>query len=141
MKLSFKNSKTEAFYAELKRLVDKGPTNSEGLFCLAKAALSAKLWGEARTHLEQMIKLYPAKRAFALFAQLESQEFPEEVDRQAKWLSQISNAASDPIWQCSSCKHEYSSWLAICNSCKTLGSINWRSAANNSIPLKQLTAA
>ena len=128
---SKKASTAEEFYTEVERLAGQELTNSETIYCLALTAMQAKLWGQARKHLKQLVGLYPTKRVFMLLMQLEAQEFPGEKTKQDGWLVQMTTAKSDPGWSCSSCGAHQLTWRAVCSSCKSLGSINYGAKDSN----------
>lgn len=72
-------------YQVAEKLVKKNKENSESLLFLSRIALKAKLWGEARSHLMQLLKQNPSPEAYGLFASLELEEH-HNWQAALKWL-------------------------------------------------------
>jgi len=79
----------------VQRLTEVNPTSPEGHLALAEAALDAKLWGQARTHLERVLAERPSHRVLALLARLEREENKDEAKALA-WLSKAGALAPEP---------------------------------------------
>ncbi|MEO0036664.1 MAG: hypothetical protein RLZZ501_2687 [Pseudomonadota bacterium] len=80
----------------VKRLVEVNPTSAEGRLALAEAALDAKLWGQARTHLQQVLAQRPSHRVLTLLARLEREENKDEAAALA-WLAKAGALAPDAV--------------------------------------------
>lgn len=104
-------------YVWSKRLASFAPHHPETKRMLGKAALDAKLWGEARAHLK-------AARAYRLLAKLEQQETGNE-SRAREWLELAADAPPRPAWTCESCGHIAPSWTALCPNCRNFNSLIW----------------
>jgi HemY protein len=76
----------------LERLVKANPDGNAGHLALAEAALAAKLWGQARTHLELVAEREPGARVFTLLARVERDERKDEGAAQA-WEAKAAQAA------------------------------------------------
>jgi HemY protein len=61
-------------YQAATELVKEKSKSSENLFFLAEMALKAKLWGEARNHIKELVKLDPRAKVYELLAALELEE-------------------------------------------------------------------
>lgn len=131
----------EGFYAEIERLAEQNSNNVEALYCLALTALQAKLWGQARKHLQKLLAIGPTKRVFMLLMQLEAQEFPDDKPKQDSWLLKLSTATHDPSWHCSSCAHHHADWQAICDRCHALGTVDYGLGSHQSNNTALLPAA
>ena len=86
LKISSPRGDTEAYQAT-QNLVKDNPKNPESLLLLARIALQAKLWGEARKHLTDLLKIKGAATsdAYHLFAKLELTEH-QNSKAAIKWL-------------------------------------------------------
>ncbi|CCG42008.1 heme biosynthesis protein HemY [Magnetospirillum molischianum] len=80
----------------VQRLVEVNQSSSEGQLALAEAALDAKLWGQARTRLNQALSERPSHRVLTLLARLEREENKDEKAALA-WLAKAGALAPDPV--------------------------------------------
>ena len=114
--------------AQLKRygrLTEVFPDHRESHLALAESALAAKLWGEARRHLQNAAGEEPSVRVCHLMAKLEE---AEHGDSQAArdWLERSLTAPLDPTWVCSSCGARNPEWSAHCGVCDVFDSVAWQ---------------
>lgn len=130
-----KSGMTEAEgLARLKRLGSLTATNRdhpESHLALARAALDAHLWGEARRHLK--IAAGPdgldgndiGETVCRLMARLEEQE---NGDREAAhtWLARAARAPKDPAWTCTACGAVSPAWSARCGACEGFDTLAWQ---------------
>ncbi len=114
------------------RLVKANRDHPESRIGLARAALAARLWGEARTHLgaltggEGVTEAYNQEaRVCRLWAELEDAEHAD-ADAARRWLSLASHAETDPTWVCGGCGNAVDEWSAICGNCGAFDSFTWR---------------
>lgn len=101
----------------------------ESHLAMARAALDAKLWGEARRHLTEARNtgtgVGNSARWCRLMAEVEEAEHGNtEAARQ--WLSKAADAPPDPGWVCDNCGATAPGWNAICGHCGRFGTIDWR---------------
>ncbi len=116
----------------LQRLLELRPGHPEGHMAMAEAALAAKLWGEARSHLDQAKEYYdapgegeaPPARLYRLFARSE-EEGNGDGAAAARWLARAGEAAGDGRWICSECGHGYASWAPSCPGCQSFDTLSW----------------
>ncbi len=109
----------------LEKLVKVNPDAVDGHIALGEAALNAKLWGQARTHLTLAANQRAGAAVFFLLAKLEHQEHQDEQAAQA-WLAQGAAAPQDPAWICGHCGHKADQWSAICPQCGEVDRLEWR---------------
>jgi HemY protein len=64
-------------FQEAQKLVKENPKHPESLLLLGRTALQAKLWGEARTFLADLLKHRPTADVYQLLARLELEEKQE----------------------------------------------------------------
>lgn len=107
------------------RLHGFNPGNPDSDIAVARAALDADLWGQARKHLEVAGGDDPAARICRMMADLEEAEHGNSA-KARQWLVRASLADPDPAWVCASCGHTVESWSATCGNCHGFDSLAWR---------------
>lgn len=86
VKISKPKGDIEAYQAASQLMMQKSKS-SESLLFLAETALKAKLWGEARNHLKELIKLDPRAKVYKHLAALELEE-NQNSNAALSWLYQ-----------------------------------------------------
>ncbi len=102
----------------LEKLIATNPSHPLSHTVIAEAALRARLWGQARNHLNQVVENNPTARVFRLLAQLEQGEFKDQAAAQ-RWLNRAIDATAEPTWTCTRCGHSTAEWSLTCPSCAT----------------------
>ncbi|OJW51097.1 MAG: hypothetical protein BGO67_12265 [Alphaproteobacteria bacterium 41-28] len=74
-------------FQEAQTLVKDNPKHPESLFFLARIALQAKLWGEARAFLTELLKQNPTADVYQLLSHLELEE-KHNGKAALKWLEE-----------------------------------------------------
>ncbi len=74
-------------FQEAQTLVKNNPQHAESLLFLARMALNAKLWGEARVFLTELLKQNPTTHVYQLLSRLELEEKHNWKDA-LKWLEE-----------------------------------------------------
>lgn len=113
--------------AQVKRfenLIDSNPDHVESHLALADTALSAELWGQARTHLEKALESGITPRLCRLMATLEEAQF-QDRDKAQHWLAQTAMAEPDTTWLCGSCGAESVTWQVRCGKCGAFNALVW----------------
>ena len=110
---------------EVQKLVAGSPNHAESHLALAEAALEARLWGQARSHLEAALAERPTARACRLRAHLEEAE-KGDAAAVREWLARAAEAEPDPAWVCQSCGAVFADWHPLCKRCKEFDSLDWR---------------
>lgn len=108
-------------------LAQKNPDHIESHIALARAALAAELWGEARKHLEAVGAgdgLEPPARVCRMMADLKERE-NGDLTKAREWLVRAGSAEDDPKWVCGSCGNTVSEWTAHCGNCQEFDSYAW----------------
>ncbi len=111
--------------SRLKHLVAVNPEHPESHLVLAEASLAARLWGEARRHLQAAGGAEPSARVCRLMAKLEEAEHGDEAAAR-RWLERAGTAPADPTWVCESCGATAGDWSSHCAVCDAFDAINWR---------------
>ncbi|WP_448190335.1 heme biosynthesis HemY N-terminal domain-containing protein [Azospirillum sp. sgz301742] len=107
------------------KLAAQKPGNVEGHLAVARAALDAELWGEARSHLMKALEVQPSRRVYHLLADLERSEHGSEEAARG-WLVQAASAAPDPAWTCRSCGAVSQEWAGLCGNCNAFDTLEWK---------------
>lgn len=100
------------------------PSSAAAKFRYALAAMSAQIWGEARTILKQLAETNPRESVFLALSDLEIRQFKDD-ERANGWLREAAAAQQDEQWSCNQCHSEHASWSAICGNCGAFNSIDW----------------
>ncbi|HXV26305.1 MAG TPA: heme biosynthesis HemY N-terminal domain-containing protein [Alphaproteobacteria bacterium] len=100
---------------------------------LAAAAMGARLWGEAKRHLEVALELGATARAYRMLAELEEGE-RGDPEAAARWLRKAAEAAPDPAWVCERCGAAHQSWSARCEGCGSFATLAWRQPNRTEAP-------
>ncbi|HEY9078537.1 heme biosynthesis protein HemY [Magnetovibrio sp.] len=109
----------------LEKLLSFKPGAVEGHIAIAEAALEAKLWGQARTHLGAAMEAGRlTRKVFTLMAELEDQDRSDK-DQVRHWLARAATAAADPLWVCTNCGHVTQEWSTHCPKCRTFDPMVW----------------
>jgi HemY protein len=119
-----------------KRLVAANPTHPESRILLAQVALDAGLTGEARHQVEiaEGEGLHQ-RRLCLLLAEIEEQDRGDtEAGRlaQREALRRAATAEPDPHWQCTNCHADHVAWHPKCDTCGSIGTIQWLSGVRTS---------
>ncbi len=105
------------------------PDDRESHLLLARTALDAGVWEEARRHLEAARHAgLNQRRMWLMLAELEEEERGDtEAGRlaQREALRQASRADPDPEWRCAACHTPQASWRPACPVCLAPGSLVW----------------
>jgi HemY protein len=117
---------------QMDRLAAANPEHVESRLAQARAALAARLWGEARRHLETLgARLGDSAapvppRVCRLMAELEEAQHDDMAAARA-WLARAaSTPALDSAWVCGACGGEAAEWSATCPSCHAFATLTWR---------------
>jgi len=81
----------------LRTLAALRPGEVEGRLAIARAAIDARAFDEARTELKAVIAARPTQRAFLMMADLDETEHGD-MGRVREWLGRAVRAPRDPAW-------------------------------------------
>jgi HemY protein len=116
----------------VEKLAGTRPEHPESRLALAAAALEARLWGEARRHLEAMGAgdtdgaAPPTPRVCRLMAALEQGQH-EDHGAASGWLARAAATSNlDPTYVCDACGMESAGWSPLCPHCRAFDSLSWR---------------
>lgn len=105
---------------ELTRLSSGG---EEGAVALARAAIEAHAWQEARDELRPYAALAPRARICTLMAEIEEGEHGDR-GRVREWLARAIRAPRDPAWTADGIVSE--NWLPVSPASGELGAFRWK---------------
>ncbi len=114
-----------ARYQRFRKLCSYNPGHEESHLALARAALDAKLWGEARNNLAKLASSELSRRLCLTMAELEEKEH-QDMATAHYWLSRAAAADPDPAWVCCACGTVPAAWSALCGSCGAFATLDWR---------------
>jgi HemY protein len=115
------------------RLGEMNRSTRDARLELAEVAMTARLWGEARRHLEMAMELGATVRTYRMMAELEEQERGDS-EAAARWLRKAAEAAPDPAWICERCGAAHPQWSARCQSCGGFATLAWRQQNRAELP-------
>lgn len=130
----------ETALARLKRceeLTSHNPEHPESRLALARASLAARLWGEARRHVEAAAggggpdpaNLPP--RLCRLMAEIEEAQHGDAIAT-AAWLKRAAaSGKADPAFICAACGAATPSWSPLCPQCRGFDTLEWRNARDS----------
>lgn len=112
------------------KLLALNPGAPDGHIAVAVAALEAKLWGQARTHLKAALDAGRTTRTvYTLMARLEEGDVGAKRTGEQRsahdWLARAAAASADPAWVCSECGHVDAHWAPHCPKCHTFDAFTW----------------
>jgi HemY protein len=113
----------------LGKLVARNPGHAESHLARGRAALEARLWGEARRHLEAAagpggLDGNPRETICRLMAELEESE-RADIEAARAWLARAATAPPDPAWVCGTCGASAASWRPRCGNCESFDTLAW----------------
>lgn len=115
--------------AAAQRLAANNPQAEESHLAVAEAALAARLWGEARRHLELAAAGAsaggPSRRICRLMARLEESETGDTAAARS-WLDRAVAAPSDACYVCARCGGDSADWQPLCRHCGSFDTLAWR---------------
>ncbi len=107
------------------RLLEKNPDRYDGHVAAAEAALNAKMWDSARTHLGKALAIRPSARVYQLLAELAQKEHGDTAGAR-DWLEKAASAPRDAHWACERCRTSVPGWRGICPSCGAFDTMEWQ---------------
>ncbi len=109
----------------IQRLMNLRDDHPESHIAVARVSLAARLWGEARRHLELAATESRPARVLRLFADLEEQE-SGDLKAARGFLDETASADPDHGWYCDSCGSVAEKWHACCDNCGGFATLEWR---------------
>ena len=112
----------------MERLAAANPGHAESHLALAEAAVEARLWGEARKHLDPVLRdglsegfEGRAARLMAAVAEGEGDDHAAARD----WLMRAATAGPDRAWVCTGCGNAVPDWTITCGNCGAFDGYAW----------------
>ncbi|MEQ8697905.1 MAG: heme biosynthesis HemY N-terminal domain-containing protein [Bauldia litoralis] len=101
------------------------PDHRDTHLAMARAALDAKMWGQARRHLQAGGREKPDAAYCRLFAELEQSE-KGDIAAARDWLARAADAPPGPSWLCDDCGATAREWSALCGHCGAFDTLHWK---------------
>ena len=109
----------------LENLARYNKDHQESHLAIAKSALAAGMWLEAREHLEAASGTNPSARICRYMAELvEAENGDDETSRE--WLRRATTTDPDPAWVCDACGNTVAEWEPICGQCEKFDTFSWK---------------
>jgi HemY protein len=113
----------------VEKLASYNKDHEESHLAIAKSALVAEMWQEAREHLTEVSDVtngeVPSARVCRYMAELEDGE-NHDVEASREWLKKAAIADPDSAWNCTHCGQVMADWEPVCNHCESFDSLEWR---------------
>lgn len=121
-----KNNDEVEVYRFLEKLTDLSPNHYESLIIIAQAGINARLWGQAKQHLNKLLDICETQFGCKLMATLEELQNPQQnLDKVRYWWQRALSAGLDSQWYCRNCNAVFVEWDIICNHCGVVDQIDW----------------
>lgn len=111
----------------MKRLAELRANHPEGSMAIARAAIDAHEWPEARSALGGMMRANPTERVCLLMAEIESGENGDQ-GRSRAWLTRALSAPRDPVWTADG--QVFDRWLPVSPISGRLDAFEWKVVAD-----------
>ena len=115
----------------VRRLADIRANHPEGAMAVARAAIDAHEWQEARNALGGPMRANPSERVCLLMAEIEEGEHGDE-GRVRAWLTRALSAPRDPVWTADG--QVFDRWAPVSPVTGRLDAFEWRVAAERLPP-------
>jgi HemY protein len=113
----------------LEKLAEYNKSHEESHLAIAKSALNAGMWQEAREHLKEVLdaqnEALPPARVCRYMAELEEGE-KHDIEASREWLKKAAVAEPDSAWNCRDCGQIIAIWDALCSHCGGFDTWEWR---------------
>jgi HemY protein len=109
----------------VRELAAKTPSNREARIAVARAAIDARAWDEARKALEPLVEDDLSERVCVLMARIEKSE-KGDTGRVRQWLARAVTAPRDPTWVADN--QASNSWAPVSPVSGRLDAYEWREA-------------
>ncbi|HTV88837.1 MAG TPA: heme biosynthesis HemY N-terminal domain-containing protein [Stellaceae bacterium] len=120
--------------AAVQKLAAHNPRSVESRLAAAEAALDARLWGEARRHLDPDVataaasgadREQPSRRLCLAMARLE-EGASGDLAAARRWLDRALGAPPEPSYICRRCGAAAAQWQALCQACGAYDTLAWQ---------------
>lgn len=109
----------------MEKLVATAADHRESHLALARAAMEAELWGEARRHLKAAEGAQAGEGVCHMMAELEEAEHGDR-SKAHDWYQRAALAPADPTWVCDECGATAELWGARCGACGAVDTMQWQ---------------
>jgi len=117
--------------ARARSLAAREPESVEGPIAIARAALEARAFGEARAALAPLLEDRPSQRVCVLMAEIENAENGDR-GRVREWLTRAVGAPRDPAWTADG--FVSAEWRPISPVSGRIDAFEWRTPVEGSLP-------
>jgi HemY protein len=111
-------------YRLVENIIGKKSDSRASHIILATLAIAAKLWGQARLHIN-ILNERPTQLVYSLLADLERAEHPNHSQAISDYLKLAVQGIPEGEWVCHNCHTAQLSWNVFCPSCQAFDQIKW----------------
>ncbi|AIK96922.1 heme biosynthesis protein HemY [Candidatus Odyssella acanthamoebae] len=115
-------------YRLVENIIGKKLDHRASHVILATLAIAAKLWGQARLHIN-ILNERPTQLVYSLLADLERAEHPNHSQTISDYLKLAVQGMPEGEWVCHNCHTTQLSWNVFCPSCQAFDQITWETQA------------
>ena len=116
-------------YRTMEKLIANQADHPESQISLARGAMKAQLWGQAKEHLDHLLSHGYTRTGCTLMAELMEQQYPGKFDLAREWWQRALQHSEDYEWQCNSCYSHFANWQLICSHCQAIDQVHWQQTA------------
>ncbi|SON53879.1 heme biosynthesis-associated TPR protein [Hartmannibacter diazotrophicus] len=121
-----------------KHLAQLRPNNVEGMLAIARQAIDAREFGEARNALTQALRTAPTQRVCMMMAELEEAEHGDR-GRMREWLGRAVHAPADATWTADGVTAD--DWAPVSPVTGHLDAFEWKVPTTSTGPAKVIDGA
>ena len=124
---------THERYRRFKALAAANPGHAESRLQRVEKALAADHADDVAGDLETLLRTAPTARTFRLKAEAVRRRAAKDGSAAAgeqadSWLARAAAVPAEPGWVCATCGAHRASWTAVCPSCHSFDSYDWRTS-------------
>jgi HemY protein len=113
-------------YKYLEKLTKHNPIHYESIWSLAECAFKNQLWGQARSHVEALLKESETAEGYLLMAKIAEAEHPHLRDPINYWQEKALACHTGFVWRCRTCNYVHEEWGGVCDHCEATDTIEWK---------------
>lgn len=128
----YSDEKPEKLLKRIEKLTACNPDNFYSHIFIARAAIPAKSYSQARNHLKIALGQAETKTVCYLMAELEREE-NDNPDAVQRWNERAAVAENDHMWHCEQCGYVTEYWNVTCQHCKSFDTLQWQNETHFSL--------
>lgn len=113
----FAKENSLAQFKRTEKLCAENPTAKLNALVLADAAITARLWSEARKELEAYLAQYPLTSDIACQMAIIEMETSHNLSKAIQWIQKTDSIEANSDYICAKCGKKTNEWAALCPVC------------------------